>query len=179
MAWWWGWCPLQHPHPRLYLLPPEQSCPLHVAESISPCLLMPCSSADAEVCTTMSTCKGTGLGVSSGVMEAGSSWGFTPGAQEGPLPCRESGISFSLVSAGQAQACSRKSSKYLCFSVGQFYGKKVNSFLCLQLFYYAALMKNTLECLKKAYGKELLNGINHFKLSNYPLDFFFFKTPAG
>lgn len=95
------------------------------------------------------------------------------------LPCRESGTSFSLVSAGQAQACSRKSSKYLCFSVGQFYGKKVNSFLCLQLFYYAALMKNTLECLKKAYGKELLNGINHFKLSNYPLDFFFFKTPAG
>lgn len=34
-------------------------------------------------------------------------------------------------------------------------------------------MKNTLEHLKKAYGKELLNGINHFKLSNYPLDFFF------
>lgn len=26
---------------------------------------------------------------------------------------------------------------------------------------------------KKAYGKELLNGINRFKLSNYPLDFFF------
>lgn len=32
--------------------------------------------------------------------------------------------------------------------------------------------ENTLEHLKKAYGKELLNGINHFKLSNYPLDFF-------
>lgn len=56
---------------------------MHVAENISQCLLMPCSGVDVEVCTTMSTCKGTGLGVSSGVMEAGSSWGFTPGTQEG------------------------------------------------------------------------------------------------
>lgn len=35
-------------------------------------------------------------------------------------------------------------------------------------------MKNTLEHLKKAYGKELLNGINHSKLSNYPFDFLIF-----
>lgn len=63
----------------------------------------------------------------------------------------------------------------MCFAVEPFSGgkkkKKPNSALCLQLFFYAALMKNTLEHLRKAYGKELPNGINHFKLSNYPFVF--------
>lgn len=75
-----------------------------------------------------------------------------------PLPCGRKG---------------RKCPQYTCCSVLQRSGKKeTNSALCLQLFYYATLMKNTLEHLKKANGKELLSGINHFKLSNYPLDFF-------
>lgn len=87
LARWRGWCPPQHPRPRLYLLPSGQGCPTRCGAHFSVL-------ADA---LRRCGCRGVRLHEHPQGERAwgqqggdGGSWGFTPGTQEGPLPCGES-----------------------------------------------------------------------------------------